>query len=725
MSESKRSTSGCIGVFWDVEDFPFPNGVSPPLIYHKMKLFVESVPCPAEVTTIVAYVDKEELSDELIRVYDDAGITLFPRQGDVYERYQSMVLDISWWEVDMRPLRFAGSRVMVISKEINKDSPFFTFFKSIASLCHPIYYTPADHDLDPPRRSGWLEPICFNLPSDPIDQNVTLHRTFHRLRSSIEESLDYSHDQTMPDDDLMNLDSSPFDQTMSRSSSSSSRTCVFWDSGDHPLHNDDPWSTYAMLQKTMLEKTLGSCSGDLSLIIYVDEEYIKDDLAGFNMDKGITIIRPQGDKHARVHHMLVDIVLWSLDNPATYFEPRTLMVVSENMEPGTDFRNALEALEKRYYNVLFGDPESPDLIGGRFKPMGQKAAVGFSSGIASLDFHDFSTSEIVTFWDVTGCKTTFASINPVLEKKGYHGPLIIKPYVEMGSPEDVDEDDLVGILPVGMECESRIRVRSEGDKYAKVTRMLLDILFWAMNHDDVPQNLMLISEPFEDITKKCDTVLQALERRGFNIIFKPSHKVACIDDSTVDNFEALCGMVPKQLTNQRHGMYSSRILTDQSRYLALRPVILFWLVKDYPPSNPKKIWNIFKSAVSKKGYHWIDPQLRVYVDKEKISEEMIMVYKSAGITLKVIPENEVHGKITNMLLDFIRGTRRILTPANYIVMSEPFIDHMSDIVVEGLRLRGSNVLYDVPGYVLTFGTSQWSAESLLDGSCTAPSGSSL
>lgn len=96
-----------------------------------------------------------------------------------------------------------------------------------------------------------------------------------------------------------------------------------------------------------------------------------------------------GDKHARVHNMLVDIVLWALENPATYFEPKTLMVFSKNVEPGTDFRNALEALEKRYYNVLFGDPDSPDLI-GRFKPRGE-AAVGFSNGLASLDFEDFSS----------------------------------------------------------------------------------------------------------------------------------------------------------------------------------------------------------------------------------------------------------------------------------------------------------------------------------------------
>lgn len=48
-----------------------------------------------------------------------------------------------------------------------------------------------------------------------------------------------------------------------------------------------------------------------------------------------------------------------MDHPATYFQPRDLLVFSDNVKVGTDFYNALEALGDRYYNVRVLTP--PDL----------------------------------------------------------------------------------------------------------------------------------------------------------------------------------------------------------------------------------------------------------------------------------------------------------------------------------------------------------------------------
>lgn len=94
-----------------------------------------------------------------------------------------------------------------------------------------------------------------------------------------------------------------------------------------------------------------------------------------------------------------------------------------------------------------------------------------------------------------------------------------------------------------------------GDKYTKVARMLLDILFWAMNHDNHARNLMLISQPSKDI----DIFVQALERRFFNVIFKPSHEVA-IDH----RFESLCKSPPHP-NSQTPLKSPCRTLTDLSR----------------------------------------------------------------------------------------------------------------------------------------------------------------
>lgn len=74
----------CSRVFWDVEDFPFPNGVVPDLIYQNMKKILESKGFFGELS-IMAYVNKENFADELLDVYDKAGITIIhhPHQGEL------------------------------------------------------------------------------------------------------------------------------------------------------------------------------------------------------------------------------------------------------------------------------------------------------------------------------------------------------------------------------------------------------------------------------------------------------------------------------------------------------------------------------------------------------------------------------------------------------------------------------------------------------------------
>ncbi|CAN6839297.1 unnamed protein product [Brassica oleracea] len=141
----------------------------------------------------------------------------------------------------------------------------------------------------------------------------------------------------------------------------------------------------------------------------------------------------------------------------------------------------------------------------------REEAIGFFSGLASLYNQDLDMSQIHVFWDVQSCPIDISIILPVLREKGYHGRVLFRPYL----PYQGDEP-LLGYRDDGYARVPSIKV--EGDSYAAIARMLLDILFWAMNHDDLPQNLILISQPSKDI----DIVIQALERRGFNIIFKPS-----------------------------------------------------------------------------------------------------------------------------------------------------------------------------------------------------------
>uniref|UniRef100_A0A1J3K255 Uncharacterized protein n=1 Tax=Noccaea caerulescens TaxID=107243 RepID=A0A1J3K255_NOCCA len=668
----------CIGVFWDLVDFPFPEGLSPDMIYDKTRLFLRSLGCSGDLDlSIIAYANDGQFDDKLVGVYQDARISIVPRLEDRRSRYRSTCVDIALWEGDMCNYYFQAKNLMVLSKEIEKESFFFKFLQSMACPCHHVFLT-LDHD-PPPSRARRLERIRFSLPLEP---------------KSREESLYYSH-ETMPD--CLTMTDCPVVNPASASASDRNvladwPTHVFWDSVDFPVPYNDPHYAYMLSQNFLKEWGFPAAS---SLVAYINEADLCGETETETETDGITIIPCQGDEEARSHAMVVDIVLWALENPATYFEPKTLMVISKDIKKGSDLFNALEALGTRHYNVLL----FKSLYSGRQNYFGvrKEVVVGFSNGIASLNRQRFSWSDIFIFWDVHGCPTDFSIVDQVLRTKGYRGNVIVRPYVDMKYGDDSFDTTLKHF-----RFKSRIRV--EDDKYAKVTRMLLDIVFWAMNWDYVPKNLMLISEPFEDTTR-CDVVIRALERRGFNIIFRPSDQVASVDQSTARSFESLCKRLPAGAEMPiNHSLKSQgRILTEQSWKLASEPVLVFWLVENCP-FNPWKMCSDFEAALMKKGYDEMESTVKLFIDKRKFSDEMRQVYRNSGVIVRPCEEE----KVTCMLLDMISWTKSLMQPANFVVISEPFEDPICDCVVEGLKLRGFNVLFEQPEYLLTFGRSRWS-----------------
>ncbi|CAN6875418.1 unnamed protein product [Brassica oleracea] len=373
--------------------------------------------------------------------------------------------------------------------------------------------------------------------------------------------------------------------------------------------------------------------------------------------------------------MSVDIVLWAMDHPATYFQPRDLFVFSDNVKVGTDFYNALEALGDRYYNVRVLPPPDLDvsmphqIFSNHMPRISREEAIGFSSGLASLYNQDFDMSQIHVFWDVQSCPTDISIILPVLREKGYHGRVLLRPYL----PYQGDEP-LLGYRDDGYARVPSIKV--EGDSYAAIARMLLDILFWAMNHDDLPQNLILISQPSKDI----DIVIQALERR---------------DTANQTLLQSPC-----------------RTITDLSRKLKRSPVIIFWLV-DSCPSNPYEFRNKFSSTLEDKGYADYE-SVTAYVEEGKNSDEVINVCRKSGLQVSLEPEGDEFGKFSLMLLDMINWTQASGAPFNFLVISKPFRDAMCDSVFKDVKSRGFNVLFEMVDYMVTFGSSLWSAKSILD-----------
>ncbi|CAE5956566.1 unnamed protein product [Arabidopsis arenosa] len=73
-------------------------------------------------------------------------------------------------------------------------------------------------------------------------------------------------------------------------------------------------------------------------------------------EEGIPFVL-NSDKYWRLNRILVDICLWSLDSPAPYEGPSTLMVVAKNIEERSEFVAVIQNLKASGYNTIFVVPD--------------------------------------------------------------------------------------------------------------------------------------------------------------------------------------------------------------------------------------------------------------------------------------------------------------------------------------------------------------------------------
>lgn len=64
-----------------------------------------------------------------------------------------------------------------------------------------------------------------------------------------------------------------------------------------------------------------------------------------------------GGKSTRLDNMIVDILLWSLDNPSDYFHPINLVVISRNISKETLLNSVLQSCTWTEYNVVVVLPD--------------------------------------------------------------------------------------------------------------------------------------------------------------------------------------------------------------------------------------------------------------------------------------------------------------------------------------------------------------------------------
>ncbi|XP_024005881.1 uncharacterized protein LOC18028876 isoform X2 [Eutrema salsugineum] len=280
------------------------------------------------------------------------------------------------------------------------------------------------------------------------------------------------------------------------------------------------------------------------------------------------------------------------------------------------------------------------------------------------------------FWDVQGCPCDISTLGSDLISKGYTDNVLIRPYIGT---------DYEGAVTAGnYRCTPEVVIHGEND--LKVMRMLLDIVFWAMNYDDVPQNLMMLFSKPSSKDTKCERVLQALERRGFNVILRPC---AEIDTSTIVSFEQLCEEKP---TNQSVNSLGRSV---ESERLASQPVLVFWLVDDCPP-KPSETWYNVMSTLRAKGYPYGAESMTAYGSKSKISKEIASDYHNAGVIFKTLEEESE--KITFLALDMIDSADLLhWQPANFLltmVCKKPLILKLMEVVVTSTRVLENDLYYE-------------------------------
>ncbi|XP_010423086.1 PREDICTED: uncharacterized protein LOC104708244 [Camelina sativa] len=138
--------------------------------------------------------------------------------------------------------------------------------------------------------------------------------------------------------------------------SNSKKTCVFWDVVDCPVPEGYGVRDVSQNIRQTLEKS--GYNGEVSINAYVNQT--NDDFNEYaSTDPGFKIIlAPQGDRVARLEMLLVDLLIWSIENRS----PANYMLILGDIFVGDDddyreFVKAFVRLEYRHFTCLLVQPQ--------------------------------------------------------------------------------------------------------------------------------------------------------------------------------------------------------------------------------------------------------------------------------------------------------------------------------------------------------------------------------
>ncbi|KAL0867083.1 hypothetical protein Bca101_046201 [Brassica carinata] len=240
-------------------------------------------------------------------------------------------------------------------------------------------------------------------------------------------------------------------------------------------------------------------------------------------------------RYMKVDTMFVDILLWALDNPA----PSNLMVISNTISHETELSSLLQDLESKGYNILVAHAEeaaSPvlppaclewrlDTLFAGGNPINR---TNYSRDVLNMIQNDLSfrrkgchdtEGNTGIFWSIEDCPipsgldplTFFFDVKKVLPGRN----VSVMAYCNQNrSLDDFSLNDNLHITLV-----------HTADKYARIKKMFKDIFLWALENPE--SNVMVITKsiPFNI----SDVIHEAFSSRNYNLVLADPHGVAYVN----------------------------------------------------------------------------------------------------------------------------------------------------------------------------------------------------
>ncbi|CAF2267268.1 unnamed protein product [Brassica napus] len=534
-----------IGVFWNMDDNPIPDGLDPTTVKEFISGAFEDMGYLGRLIKVRAYCEDRS---ELVSYCDAAGILLQNRVSKVgYAEVDQMLVDILTW----RLYNQAPSNLMIITKNVSEETELFGVLEDLKLLNYNILVSSLGKD-------ATVDLVCLSTRlfggGNPVDQSISSHGVSNKLAHVANTGVFWNLDDCEIPDDIdiyQNVKSALANQGCHGQVtiwayceedkepvpgitlvSADIQTGIFWNITGCTFPNDIHLDELNENIKSAI-KNQGH-NGEVSI-----KAYWEGSSGLYHWLHGTITFKERvskdEDPSVTLGNMFVDILSWALDHPA----PSNLMVISKAISQETELSSLLQDLESKGYNILVAHAEEaaspvlpPACLEWHFNTLiaggNPITRTNYSRDVLSIvqndlsflrkDCHDTKGNTGI-FWSIEDCPipsgldplTFFFDVKKVLWGRN----VSVMAYCDQNrSLDDFSLNDNLHITLV-----------HTADKYARIKKMYKDIFLWALENPESNVLVITKSMPFH-ITYVID---DALSSRNYNLVLADPHAVGYVN----------------------------------------------------------------------------------------------------------------------------------------------------------------------------------------------------